>query len=132
MGAVIAGRNNLRDGRLSWTPAVGRNWRGAGFLKHSVLFLVFSLPHMAMATTLALPDSPQCNGGTCRSTNRYRVEPAETGWTTRIFVRRDCLEPPEGSAHFDDLKSYRSPPPLSGEALRGQDCEPADDDDGED
>jgi len=50
----------------------------------------------------------------------------------RIFVRKDCLEPAEGSAHFYDLAANRSPPPMQNEPLPGPDCGPGGDDDVED
>ncbi len=44
-----------------------------------------------------------------------------------MFVRQDCLEPAEGSAHFDDLTVQRSPPQKQDELLLGEDCEPTGD-----
>jgi len=73
-----------------------------------------------------------CHGIACRSTNRTRPSTRAADSTTRMFVRRDCLEPAEGSAHFDDLAAHRSPPHLQGEVLLGEDCGPAGDDDAED
>jgi hypothetical protein len=91
-----------------------------------------------MATSLALASPRQydnvmslCNGVACRSTKRTSTDPPAADWTTRSFVRMDCLEPAEGSAHFDDLTAHRSPPPLQGDLLPGQDCAPAGDDDAE-
>ena len=66
-----------------------------------------------------------------RGTRAARRSPA-ADWTTRSFVRRDCFEPAEGSAHFYDLAAHRSPPPVQGDLLLGQDCLPAGGDDAED
>lgn len=119
-------------------------------MKNSAIFLV-SLAQMATATSLAwanpkqydarrLGDRPaptvsffdrtaftsHCNGIACRSTKRTRpsTDPPAAGWTTRMFARRDCLEPADGSAHFffQDLASHRSPPRMPGELLPGGDC----------
>jgi hypothetical protein len=108
---------------------------------------------MTMATSLALANPRQYDNGMSRSSvvrvpiaeevaARLRgtraapragvFDPPAADWTTRSFVRRDCLEPAEGSAHFDDLTAHRVPPPLQGELLPSQDCAPAGDDDAED
>jgi len=85
-----------------------------------------------MATSAALPESSDFNGVGSRSTHDTRTDPSASPWTVHIFVRKDCLEPAEGSAHFDDLIAHRSPPPMQSEPLPGQDCGPAGDDDVED
>jgi hypothetical protein len=100
------------------------------FLKNSAFFLA-SLLHMTMATSPALAKPSDCTGVACRSTHRTRIDPPPTDGTMRKFVRRNCLEPVEGSAHFDDLTAHRYPPPTQGE-LWGQDCVPGGDDDAED
>jgi hypothetical protein len=117
-------------------------------VRNSALFLV-SLALIALATPLALANPKQCdnvmslpsvvrvsfasdcNGIACRSTKRTRpsADPPAAGWATRMFIRRDCLEPAEGDAYFDDLAAYRSPPYVRGELLLGEDCGLAGDDD---
>lgn len=112
-------------------------------MKNSAFFPV-SLGLMAMATSLA-PASPMslpsvvrvsiasdCNGVACRSMKRTRPSTPAADWTTRMFVRRDCLEPSEGGAYFDDLAAHRSPPHMRGKLSPGEDCGTADDDDAED
>jgi hypothetical protein len=117
-------------------------------MKNSALFL-FSLVQMAMATSLALANPKQddnvmslpsiarvsiaCNGIACRSTEPTRpsTDPPAADWTTRMFVR-NCLEPAEGSAHFYDVTTYRSPPHMQDELLLSKDCGPGGDDDAED
>jgi len=85
-----------------------------------------------MATSLALANPKQYdNAMSLRGTRAASRAPA-ADWTTRSFVRRDCFEPVEGSAHFYDLTAYRSPPPVQGDFLLGQDCSPAGGDDTED
>jgi hypothetical protein len=117
-------------------------------VKNSAIFLA-SLAQMAMATSLASANPTQhdsrrhgdrpapaailldraafashCNGLACPSTEPTQpsTEPPAAGWTMRMFVRRDCLEPAEGSAHFDDLAAHRSPSHMRGELLLGEDC----------
>jgi hypothetical protein len=97
-----------------------------------------------MATSLALANPKQCDdvmpissvvrvpiahevAAGVRGTRAAPRAPA-ADWTTRSFVRRDCFEPVEGSAHFYDLTAHRSPPPVQGDFLLGQDCSPAGDD----
>jgi hypothetical protein len=102
---------------------------------------------MSMATSLARATPKQydsamsratfasgCNDIACRSTKRIRpsTDPPTADWATRMFDRKDCLEPAEGSAQFDDLTAYRSPPHMRDELLLGQDCGPAGSDDAED
>ena len=91
-----------------------------------------------MATSLALANPKQYDNvmslssvvqvaARVRGTRAAPRAPA-ADWTTRSFVRRDCFEPVEGSAHFYDLTAHRSPPPVQGDFLLGQDCSPAGDD----
>jgi hypothetical protein len=84
-----------------------------------------------MAMSLASASPSDCSGVVCRSTKQIGVDPSAARWTTRIFDRKDCFGPAEGSAHFDELTVHRSPPPLQGELLPGQDCGSAGDDDPE-
>jgi|SRR5580658_1476061 hypothetical protein len=103
---------------------------------------------MTMATSLALANPKQCDNVMSVSSvvrvpiadevaagvRGIRAAPRAPAadWTTRSFVRRDCFEPVEGSAHFYDLTAHRSPPPVQGDFLLGQDCSPAGGDDAED
>lgn len=85
---------------------------------------------MTMATSLALANPKQYDN-VMALLSVVRVPIAIEG-TTRSFVRRDCFEPAEGSAHFFDLTAHRSPPPVQGDLLLGQDCASAGDDYAED
>jgi hypothetical protein len=93
---------------------------------------------MTMATSLALANPKQFDNvmspsSVARVPIANEVAPRVRGTpTTRRFVRRDCFEPAEGSAHLDDLTAHRSPPPVQGDLLLGLDCAPAGDDDVED
>jgi hypothetical protein len=98
---------------------------------------------MTMATSLALANPNPCDDVMSRSpvgrapiadwarpTGRGAgVAPPATDGRMLIFVRRNCLEPAEGSAHFDNLNAHRSPTIMQGEPLPGQDCGSAGDDD---
>jgi hypothetical protein len=93
---------------------------------------------MTMATSLALANPKQYDDVMSPSpvvrvpiANEIAARVRGTP-TTRRFVRRDCFEPAEGSAHLDDLSVHRSPPPVQGDLLLGLDCAPAGDDDAED
>jgi hypothetical protein len=84
---------------------------------------------MTMATSLALAHPKQYDHAMSLSSVVRVPDPPAADWTTHSFVRRDCFEPAEGSAHFDDLTAHRSPPPVQGDLMLGQDCAPAGDDD---
>ena len=71
-------------------------------MKNSAIFPA-SLALMAMATSLASVNPKQYDNVNSPST------PA-ADWTTRMFVQKDCLEPAEGDAYFDDLAAHQSPP----------------------
>jgi hypothetical protein len=116
-------------------------------VKNSSIFVVF-LAQMAMAASLASANPKQydrqrgdrspptagffdraafasdCNGLACRSTKRPRpsTDPPGAGWMTRMFIRRDCLESADGSAHFGNLAALRFPRHIPGELLLGEDC----------
>lgn len=85
---------------------------------------------MSLLSVVRVPIANEVAAG-MRGTRAAPRAPA-ADWTTRSFVRRDCFEPAEGSAHFDDLTAHRSPPPVEGDFLLGQDCLPAGGDDVED
>ena len=93
---------------------------------------------MTMATSLALANPKQFDNvmspsSVVRVAVANEVAASVRGTpATRRFVRRDCFEPVEGSAHFYDLTAHRSPPPVQGDFLLGQDCSPAGGDDAED
>jgi hypothetical protein len=81
---------------------------------------------MSLLSVVQVPIANEVAAGV-RGTRAAPRAPA-SDWTTRSFVRRDCFEPVEGSAHFYDLTAHRSPPPVQGDFLLGQDCSPAGDD----
>jgi hypothetical protein len=121
-------------------------------VKNASLCALLSSAQIAMTTSFALanpqqylnvaplssvervPIASHCDDIVCRSTKHIRPtnDPPATNRKTRMFVRRDCLEPAEGDAHFDALAAHRPSPQTRDELLPGEDCAPADDDDVED
>jgi hypothetical protein len=102
-------------------------------VKNSAIFLA-SLAQLTMATSLAI-GNPKQYDNVMSLPPVVRVpftKPPAPDSTTRMFVRRECFEPAEGSAHFYDLTALLSSLHMRGELLSGEDCGPAGEDDADD